>query len=68
MAMTVATVVGGRLVGGFSWVDGALGAVKIVGSMSISPTSCLIFRALTSVDNNIRKFVIPSVIVTSGTY
>ena len=31
MAMTVATVVGGRMVGGFGWVDGALGAVRVMG-------------------------------------
>lgn len=32
MAMTVITVVGGRLVGGWNWVDGALSAAKIVGN------------------------------------
>lgn len=32
MVMTVATVVGGRMVGGFGWVDGALGAAKVMGS------------------------------------
>lgn len=31
MAVTVAGVVGGRLVGGVGWLDGVLGAVKIVG-------------------------------------
>ncbi|KIW03538.1 uncharacterized protein PV09_05299 [Verruconis gallopava] len=31
MALTVAGVVGGRLVGGVHWVDGALGAVKVLG-------------------------------------
>jgi mitofusin len=31
MAVTVAGVVGGRLVGGVGWMDGALGAVKVVG-------------------------------------
>lgn len=35
MAMTVATVVGGRMVGGFGWVDGALGAVKVVGNNNL---------------------------------
>lgn len=35
MAMTVATVVGGRMVGGFGWVDGALGAVKVVGNKNL---------------------------------
>jgi len=46
MAMTVATVVGGRMVGGFGWVDGTLGALKIMGS------------------NNVRKIIIPGVVVT----
>ncbi|CAO2651978.1 Nn.00g002610.m01.CDS01 [Neocucurbitaria sp. VM-36] len=32
MAVTVAGVVGGRLVGGVGWLDGALGAAKIMGS------------------------------------
>jgi GTPase SAR1 family protein len=32
MAMTVAGVVGGRLMGGVGWFDGALGAAKIMGS------------------------------------
>lgn len=31
MVMTIVTVVGGRMVGGSGWIDGALGAVKIVG-------------------------------------
>jgi GTP-binding protein EngB required for normal cell division len=31
MALTVAGVVGGRLVGGVGWLDGALGAVKVMG-------------------------------------
>jgi GTP-binding protein EngB required for normal cell division len=31
MAVTVAGVVGGRLVGGVGWMDGALGAVKVLG-------------------------------------
>ena len=35
MALTVASVVGGRMVGGFGWVDGALGAVRVVGSQNM---------------------------------
>lgn len=35
MALTVATVVGGRMVGGFGWIDGALGAAKIVGNNNL---------------------------------
>ena len=35
MALTVATVVGGRMVGGFGWVDGALGFAKIAGSQNM---------------------------------
>jgi mitofusin len=35
MALTVATAVGGRLVGGFGWVDSALGAVKVVGNNNL---------------------------------
>jgi mitofusin len=35
MAMTVATVVGGRMMGGFGWVDGALGVAKIAGSNNL---------------------------------
>lgn len=35
MAMTVATVVGGRMIGGFGWVDGALGMAKIAGSKNL---------------------------------
>lgn len=35
MAMTVATVVGGRMVGGVSWVDGALGAMRVVGNNNL---------------------------------
>jgi mitofusin len=35
MALTVATAVGSRMVGGFSWVDGALGAVKVVGNNNL---------------------------------
>ncbi|KAF2126786.1 hypothetical protein P153DRAFT_321494 [Dothidotthia symphoricarpi CBS 119687] len=36
MAMTVATVVGGRLMGGVGWLDGVLGAAKIMGSKNMS--------------------------------
>jgi len=32
MAVTVAGVVGGRLMGGVGWLDGALGAAKVLGS------------------------------------
>ncbi|TVY36597.1 Transmembrane GTPase [Lachnellula subtilissima] len=35
MALTVVTAVGGRMVGGFGWVDGALGAAKIVGNNNL---------------------------------
>jgi len=35
MALTVATAVGGRMVGGFGWVDGALGAAKVVGNSNL---------------------------------
>jgi mitofusin len=35
MALTVVTAVGGRAFGGFGWVDGALGAVKIVGNNNL---------------------------------
>jgi hypothetical protein len=35
MAMTVVTVVGSRMVGGFGWVDGALGAAKVVGNNNL---------------------------------
>jgi mitofusin len=35
MAVTVMGVVGGRLVGGVGWLDGALGAVKIMGSNNL---------------------------------
>lgn len=31
MALTVASVVGGRLVGGFGWMDGALGVARVLG-------------------------------------
>jgi GTPase SAR1 family protein len=35
MAVTVAGVVGGRLVGGGGWLDGALGAAKVMGSSNL---------------------------------
>ncbi|KAF1983232.1 hypothetical protein K402DRAFT_466250 [Aulographum hederae CBS 113979] len=35
MAVTVAGVVGGRLIGGVSWVDGALGAAKVMGPSNL---------------------------------
>jgi GTPase SAR1 family protein len=35
MAVTVAGVVGGRLMGGYGWMDGALGAAKMVGSNNL---------------------------------
>ena len=35
MALTVAGVLGGRMVGGLGWVDGALGAAKIMGVKNI---------------------------------
>ncbi|KAI1346606.1 hypothetical protein F5Y01DRAFT_18286 [Xylaria sp. FL0043] len=35
MALTVATAVGGRLVGGFGWVDHAMNAAKIVGNENL---------------------------------
>ncbi|OCK81352.1 hypothetical protein K432DRAFT_326482 [Lepidopterella palustris CBS 459.81] len=35
MAVTVAGVIGGRMIGGVGWLDGALGAVKILGSNNI---------------------------------
>ncbi|KAF1814861.1 transmembrane GTPase Fzo1 [Eremomyces bilateralis CBS 781.70] len=35
MAVTVAGVVGGRLIGGVSWVDGALGVARVVGVKNI---------------------------------
>jgi len=35
MALTVATAVGGRMVGGFGWIDGAMGAVKVVGNNNL---------------------------------
>lgn len=35
MAVTVAGVVGGRLMGGVGWLDGALGAAKVMGSTNM---------------------------------
>lgn len=35
MAMTVVTVLGTRAIGGFGWVDGALGAAKVVGNNNL---------------------------------
>lgn len=35
MAVTVAGVVGGRMIGGFGWMDGAMGVVRIAGSNNI---------------------------------
>jgi GTP-binding protein EngB required for normal cell division len=35
MAVTVAGVVGGRMMGGVGWLDGALGAAKVVGSNNL---------------------------------
>ncbi|KAJ5653831.1 hypothetical protein N7490_000834 [Penicillium lividum] len=35
MAMTALTVVGGRLFGGFSWVDSALSAVRVLGPNNV---------------------------------
>lgn len=35
MAVTVAGVVGGRMLGGFGWIDGALGAARVVGSSNL---------------------------------
>lgn len=35
MALTVAGVVGTRMVGGFSWVDGALGVVRVLGPQNL---------------------------------
>jgi mitofusin len=35
MAMTVATVVGTRMVGGFAWVDSAIHAVRLVGNRNV---------------------------------
>jgi len=35
MFVTVATMIGGRVVGGLGWIDGALGAFKIVGHSNL---------------------------------
>lgn len=35
MALTVASVVGGRMMGGFGWVDGAVGAVRVMGTQNM---------------------------------
>ncbi|KAK3166738.1 hypothetical protein OEA41_009863 [Lepraria neglecta] len=35
MALTVASVVGGRMVGGFGYVDGALGALRVMGAQNM---------------------------------
>ncbi len=35
MALTVASVVGGRMIGGFGYVDGVLGAVKVMGAQNM---------------------------------
>ena len=35
MAVTVAGVLGGRMIGGVGWVDGALGAARVVGSNNL---------------------------------
>lgn len=35
MAMTVVGVVGGRMMGGIGWIDGALGAARVVGTRSL---------------------------------
>lgn len=35
MALTVASVVGGRMMGGFGWVDGALGAARVMGTQNM---------------------------------
>jgi mitofusin len=54
MAMTVVTVVGTRMIGGFGWVDGALSAAKLVSNKNLraliipgvlaASTSPLLFR------------------------
>lgn len=36
MALTVAGVLGGRLIGGASWIDGALGAARVLGTRNVS--------------------------------
>ncbi len=35
MALTVASVVGGRMIGGFGYVDGVMGAVKVMGTQNM---------------------------------
>ncbi|KAL8664429.1 MAG: hypothetical protein Q9168_007903, partial [Polycauliona sp. 1 TL-2023] len=35
MALTVAGVLGGRMVGGVGWIDGALGAAKVMGTKNL---------------------------------
>ena len=35
MALTVASVLGGRMMGGFGWVDGAVGAVRVMGAQNM---------------------------------
>ncbi|KAL8857524.1 MAG: hypothetical protein Q9178_005852 [Gyalolechia marmorata] len=35
MALTVAGVLGGRMVGGMGWIDGALGAAKVMGTRNL---------------------------------
>ncbi|KAL8696418.1 MAG: hypothetical protein Q9224_002809 [Gallowayella concinna] len=35
MALTIAGVVGGRVVGGVGWIDGALGAAKVMGTKNL---------------------------------
>ena len=35
MALTVASVLGGRMMGGYGWVDGAMGAARVMGSQNM---------------------------------
>ena len=35
MALTVASVMGGRMMGGFGWVDGAVGAARVMGTQNM---------------------------------
>ena len=35
MALTVASVLGGRMMGGFGWVDGAVGAARVMGTQNM---------------------------------
>lgn len=35
MAMTVVGVVGGRMIGGMGWIDGALGAARVLGTQNL---------------------------------